>query len=66
MSNYFAIFYVLGILFFALFIRARFKQKNDDLKKICFQKEYVDKELAKKIVEDAKNQRKARGINEDS
>ena len=56
MSNYFAIFYVLGILLFGLFIRIRFKQKNNVLKK----------ELAKKIMEDARSQRKARGISEDS
>ncbi|MFL3051293.1 MAG: hypothetical protein ACJZ02_06365 [Candidatus Neomarinimicrobiota bacterium] len=66
MSNYFAIFYVLGILLFGLFIRIRFKQKNNILKRELAKKKKVDKELAKKIMEDAKSQRKARGISEDS
>ena len=66
MSNYFAIFYVLRILLFGLFIRIRFKQKNNVLKIELAKKKKIDKELAKKIMEDAKSQRKARGISEDS
>ncbi len=66
MSNYFAIFYVLGILLFGLFIRIRFKKRNNVLKRELAKKKKVDKELAKKIMEDARSQRRARGISDDS
>ncbi|MBH31476.1 MAG: hypothetical protein CMG71_05735 [Candidatus Marinimicrobia bacterium] len=64
--DYFALFYVGGILLFGLFMRRRYKRKQDQAPKILLGRDRVNEEMAKKIMEDARSHRKARGVDEES
>ena len=64
--DYFALFYVGGILLCGLFIRRRYKRKQDQAPKIILGRDRVKEEMAKKIMEDARSHRKARGVDEES
>jgi len=64
--NYFALFYVGGILLFGLLMRRRYRRKQNQASKIPPGRNRVNEEMAKKIMEDARSHRKARGIDEGS
>ena len=64
--DYFALFYVGGILLYGLFIRRSYKRKKDQAPKILLGRDRVNEEMAKKIMEDARSHRKARGVDEES
>jgi hypothetical protein len=64
--DYFALFYVGGILLFGLLMRRRYKRKQEQASEIRPRGDRVKEEMAKKIVEDARSHRKARGVDEES
>lgn len=64
--NYFALFYVVGILIFGLLMRIRYRHKRDERMRSADENRRVDEEMAKKILDDARSHRRARGIEEDS
>ena len=64
--DYFALFYVGGIVLFALLMRKRYRKKQKQALDLQPTNDRVSEELAKKIIEDARSHRKARGVDEES
>lgn len=64
--DYFALFYVGGILLFGLLMRRRYKRKQEKAPEILSRGDRVKEEMAKKIVEDPQSHRKARGLDKES
>ena len=64
--DYFALFYVGGILIFGLLMRRRYRRKQRQAPEIPSGRDRVNEEMAKKIMEDAQSHRKSRGVDEAS
>ena len=64
--DYFAVFYVAGIIVFGILMRLRYKRKNDTDIDESDEKKRVYKAIARKIQEDAMRLRRERDMEDDS
>ena len=64
--DYFAVFYVAGIIVFGILMRLRYKRKNDTDIDESDEKKRVYEAIARKIQEDAMRHRRERDMEDDS
>ena len=64
--DYFAVFYVAGIIVFGILMRLRYKRKNDTNIDESDEKKRVYEAIARKIQEDAMRHRRERDMEDDS
>ena len=64
--DYFAVFYVAGIIVFGILMRLRYKRKNDTDIDESDENKRVYKAIARKIQEDAMRHRRERDMEDDS
>ena len=64
--NYFALFYVAGIIVFGLLMRIRYRSKRNKNLHESEEKKRVYDAMARKIAEDAMNPRRERDVADDS
>ena len=64
--DYFAVFYVAGIIVFGILMRLRYKRKNDTNIDESDEKKRVYEAIARKIQEDAMRHRRERDMGDDS
>ena len=64
--DYFAVFYVAGIIVFGILMRLRYKRKNDTDIDESDENKRVYEAIARKIQEDAMRHRRERDMEDDS
>ena len=64
--DYFAVFYVAGIIVFGILMRLRYKRKNDTDIDESDENKRVYEAIARKIQEDATRHRRERDMEDDS
>ena len=64
--DYFALFYVAGIIVFGILMRLRYRQREGKSIEDPDKKKRVSEAMARRIQEDAMSHRRARGMEDDS
>ena len=64
--DYFALFYVAGIIVFGILMRLRYRRRKDKNIEDPDKKQRVHKTMARRIQEDAMSHRRERGMEDDS
>ena len=64
--DYFALFYVAGIIVFGVLMRLRYRRRKDKNIEDLDETQRVHETMARKIQEDAMSHRRARGMEDDS